>query len=66
MDQSYAFRRGVQVLLQGKLIIDLVPPALIKTFLAEVTAYLKKEHPRFTVAFESAAFYYDNSKPLFI
>ena len=66
VDQSYAFRRGVQVLLQGKLIIDLVPPALIKTTLAEVTAYLKKEHPRFKVAFESAAFYYDNSKQLFI
>ena len=32
----------------------------------EVTAYLKREHPQFTVAFESAAFYYDNSKPLFI
>ena len=43
-----------------------MPPALIKTAITEVTAYLKREHPRFTVAFESVAFYYDNSKPLFI
>ena len=66
VDQSYAFRKGIQSLLQGKLTIDLVPPALIKTATTEVTAYLKREHPRFTVAFESVAFYYDNSKPLFI
>ena len=66
VDQSYAFRKGIQSLLQGKLTIDLVPPALIKTAITEVTAYLKREHPRFTVAFESVAFYYDNSKPLFI
>ena len=66
VDQSYAFRKGVQSLLQGKLTIDLVPPTLIKTAITEVTAYLKREHPCFTVAFESAAFYYDNSKPLFI
>ena len=66
VDQSYAFRRGVQALLQGKLTIDLIPPTLIRTAIKEVTAYLKREHPLFTVAFESAAFYYDNSKPLFI
>ena len=66
VDQSYAFRKGIQSLLQGKLTIDLVPPALIKTAITEVTAYLKREHPRFTVAFESVAFYYDNSKPLFV
>ena len=66
VDQSYAFRSGVQALLQGKLTIDLVPPTLIKTAVKDVTADLKREHPRFTVAFESAAFYYDNSKPLFI
>ena len=66
VDQSYAFRRGVQALLQGKLTIDLIPPTLIRTAVKEVTAYLKREHPRFTVAFESAAFCYDNSKPLFI
>ena len=48
--------------MQGKLTIDLVPPTMIKAAVAEVTAYLKQEHPRF----ENAAFYYDNSKPLFI
>ena len=47
VDQSYAFLRGVQALLQGKLTTDLVPPTLIKTAVTEVTAYLKKEHPRF-------------------
>ena len=62
VDQSYAFRKGIQSLLQGKLTIDLVPPALIKTAITEVTAYLKREHPRFTVAFESVAFYYDNTR----
>ena len=43
-----------------------MPLTLIKTAVTEVTEYLKKEHPRSTVAFESAAFYYANSKPLFI
>ena len=47
VDQSYAFRRGVQALLQGKLTIDLVPPTLIKTAITEVTAYLNREHPRY-------------------
>ena len=45
MDKSYAFRRGVQALLQGKLTIDLVPPTLIKTAVKEVTAYLKRGTP---------------------
>ena len=45
VDKSYVFRRGVQALLQGKLTIDLVPPTMIKAAVAEVTAYLKQEHP---------------------
>ena len=66
IDKSYAYRRGVQALLQGKLTIDLVPPTMIKAAVAEVTDYPKRNHPRFGVVFENAAFYYDNSKPLFI
>ena len=31
VDQSYAFRRGVQALLQGKITIDLVPPTLVSS-----------------------------------
>ena len=31
-----------------------------------MTNYLKREHPRFSVAFTNAAFYYDNSKLLFV
>ena len=66
IDKSYAYRHGVQALLQGKLTIDLVPPTMIKADVAEVTDYLKRDHPRFSMAFKNAAFYYDNSKPLFI
>ena len=61
IDKSYAYRHGVQALLQGKLTIDLVPPTMIKADVAEVTDYLKRDHPRFSVAFKNAAFYYDNS-----
>ena len=66
IDKRYAFRRGIQALLQGKLTIDLIPPTLFYAAVIEVTNYLKREHPRFSVAFTNAAFYYDNSKPLFV
>ena len=39
---------------------------MINAAVVEVTNYLKCEHPRFSVAFTNAAFYYDNSKPLFV
>ena len=66
IDKSYAFRRGIQASLQGKLTIDMVPSTMINAAVVEVTNYLKCEHPRFSVAFTNAAFYYDKSKPLFV
>ena len=66
IDKSYAFRRGIQASLQGKLTIDMVPSTMINAAVVEVTNYFKREHPRFSVAFTNAAFYYDNSKPLFV
>ena len=39
---------------------------MINAAVVEVTNYLKCEHPRFSVAFTNTAFYYDNSKPLFV
>ena len=37
IDKSYAFRRGIQALLQGKLTIDWIPSAMINAAVIEVT-----------------------------
>ena len=39
---------------------------MINAAVIEVTNYLKCEHPRFSVPLTNAAFYDDNSKPLFV
>ena len=44
--------------------MDLVPPEAIMNPMDDVNAHLKASYPLFNIAFDSPAFYYDNSKPI--
>ena len=45
--------------------MDLVPPEGLTQAIRQVNGYLKANYPRFKATFNSPAFYYDNSKPMF-
>ena len=45
--------------------MDLVLPEPLDRAVREVSNYLTTTYPRLKVAFNSPAFYYDNSKPMF-
>ena len=50
---------SISILSKGKILIQLIPPGLLKTFTKNVVEQLRITHPDYTLALPYVSYYYD-------